>query len=78
LQQFEQYFQTGFVCLDANGKPLGGFYIKPNFPGRCSHICNGGFVVDAAHYDRGVGKVMGRAFISIAPKLGFKGEKMLT
>ena len=23
-----------------------GFYIKPNFPGRSSHYCNGGFIVD--------------------------------
>ena len=25
---------------------LGCFYIKPNFPGRCAHICNGGFIVN--------------------------------
>lgn len=23
----------------------GCFYVKPNFPGRCSHVCNGGFIV---------------------------------
>ena len=20
------------------------FYVKPNFPGRCAHVCNGGFI----------------------------------
>jgi hypothetical protein len=28
----------------SSGQVLGAFYIKPNFPGRCSHICNGGWV----------------------------------
>lgn len=27
---------------------LGAFYIKPNFPGRCAHICNGGFITHVA------------------------------
>lgn len=27
---------------------LGAFYIKPNFPGRCAHICNGGFITRVA------------------------------
>ncbi|RAM48962.1 MAG: GNAT family N-acetyltransferase, partial [Hapalosiphonaceae cyanobacterium JJU2] len=32
----------------------GGFYLKPNFPGRCSHICNAGFIVQPDK--RGLGK----------------------
>ena len=28
----------------SKGEILGCFYIKPNFPGRCSHVCNGGFI----------------------------------
>ena len=27
---------------------LGAFYIKPNFPSRCAHICNGGFITRVA------------------------------
>ena len=34
---------AAFVVRDvASGAVLGAFYVKPNFPGRCSHICNGG------------------------------------
>jgi hypothetical protein len=27
---------------------LGAFFLKPNFPGRCSHISNAGFIVQPA------------------------------
>ncbi len=46
-QAFRAYFLSGeaFVAK-LEGKVVGTFYVKPNFPGRCSHICNGGFIVD--------------------------------
>ncbi|PYH90026.1 GNAT family acetyltransferase [Aspergillus ellipticus CBS 707.79] len=51
---------------------LGTFYVKPNYPGRCSHVCNGGFFTTPAARNRGVGNVMGRAYLEVAPKLGYK------
>ena len=42
---YRSYFlsHSAFVVRDTSSeKVLGAFYIKPNFPGRCSHICNGG------------------------------------
>ena len=72
---FKSYFNVGFYCVEEATKTvLGGFYIKPNFPGRCSHICNGGFIVVHAHTGKGVGKVMGRAYKQLAPKMGFKAS----
>ncbi|ORY85403.1 hypothetical protein BCR35DRAFT_302888 [Leucosporidium creatinivorum] len=53
---------------------LGMFYIKPNYPGRASHICNGGFVVPTVHRGLKVGVNMGRAFLHFAPKLGFRAS----
>jgi RimJ/RimL family protein N-acetyltransferase len=54
------------------GDLLGCFYIKPNYPGRCSHICNGGFIT-APHARRlGVANLMGRLFLRIANDLGYK------
>ncbi len=50
---------------------LGSFYIKPNYPGRSSHICNAGFLVCDASRNRGVGRVMGEVYIDWAPKLGY-------
>lgn len=50
---------------------LGSFYIKPNYPGRSSHVCNGGFLVANAKRNQGVGKLMGEAYLAWAPKLGY-------
>ncbi|KAG7294120.1 hypothetical protein NEMBOFW57_004184 [Staphylotrichum longicolle] len=51
---------------------LGTFYIKPNYPGRSSHICNAGFIVTDAARNRGVGRLMGETYLEWAPKLGYK------
>ena len=50
---------------------LGTFYIKPNYPGRSSHVCNAGFIVTDASRNRGVGRLMGEAYLDWAPKLGY-------
>lgn len=50
---------------------LGSFYIKPNYPGRSSHVCNGGFLVTDASRNRGVGRLMGEAYLDYAPKVGY-------
>jgi hypothetical protein len=42
FDQFTAYFGPSFVCVDETAeRVLGAFYIKPNYPGRASHICNG-------------------------------------
>lgn len=57
---------------DCSKAILGCFYIKPNYPGRCSHICNGGFIT-APHARRlGVAKLMGQVFLQSAKELGYK------
>ncbi|KAI1430876.1 hypothetical protein GGR50DRAFT_698559 [Xylaria sp. CBS 124048] len=50
---------------------LGSFYIKPNYPGRSSHVCNAGFLVTDAARNRGVGRLMGEAYLDWAPKIGY-------
>ncbi|KAI8676533.1 hypothetical protein LRP88_10459 [Fusarium phalaenopsidis] len=50
---------------------LGSFYIKPNYPGRSSHVCNAGFLVTDASRNRGVGRLMGEAYLDWAPRLGY-------
>lgn len=52
----------------------GAFYIKPNFPGRCSHVCNGGFITDPQRRRRGVARLMGHAFLRFAKELGYKAS----
>jgi len=53
------------------GAVLGAFYLKPNFPGRCSHICNAGFVVQPAARGRGIGRFMGESLLAIARWRGY-------
>lgn len=50
---------------------VGIFYIKPNFPGRCSHICNGGFIVKPAYRLQGIGRFMAQQFLKLARKAGY-------
>ncbi|KAM0327223.1 hypothetical protein ACHAQA_006358 [Verticillium albo-atrum] len=50
---------------------LGSFYIKPNYPGRSSHVCNAGFLVTDASRGRGVGRLLGECYLDWAPKLGY-------
>jgi hypothetical protein len=48
---------------------LGSFYVKPNYPGRSSHVCNGGFLVTDGARNRGVGRLMGEGYLAWAPRL---------
>jgi len=60
--------------ISKKGDILGCFYIKPNFPDRCSHICNGGFITAPQFRRLGVARVMGLTFLRIAKDLGYKSS----
>lgn len=81
LTEFSAYWlsKDAFVVrtsvVDPTHKPkeiLGAFYLKPNFPGRCSHICNAGFIVQPGLRGQGLGRFMGEAMLSIAANLGYE------
>jgi ribosomal protein S18 acetylase RimI-like enzyme len=57
----------------APGEVVGAFDLKPNFPGRCSHICNAGFIVQRRHRGQGIGRVMGETMLEIAASRGYRG-----
>ena len=61
-------------CRSGQGSVIGAFYIKPNYPGRCSHICNGGFVTHPNYRRMGVAKLMGRIFLRAARDLGYRSS----
>mmetsp|Transcript_2407 Transcript_2407/g.3398 ORF Transcript_2407/g.3398 Transcript_2407/m.3398 type:complete len:257 (-) Transcript_2407:153-923(-) len=73
---FKGYFlsHAAFTVKEKHGAQnvVGIFYIKPNFPGRCSHICNGGFVTNKEYRGLGVATFMGKAFLRMAKDLGYK------
>ena len=53
---------------------MGAFYIKPNFPGRCSHICNAGFIVRKEDRGCGIGSFMVEMYLKLAKDLGYKAS----
>jgi len=75
---FKNYFlkpHGAFVVRDVDSKTfLGMFYVKPNFPGRCAHVCNGGFITLPQHRGRGIGQLMARCFLRFAKDLGYKAS----
>lgn len=52
----------------------GVYYVKPNYPGRSSHICNGGFLVPPSQRAKGFGAVLARSFLHYAPRLGYEAS----
>jgi len=67
--------------LSGDGRPpvwdeiiVGFYYIKPNYPGRSSHICNAGFIVPQKHWNKGYGRVLAKSYLYYAPKLGYRGS----
>lgn len=76
-EHFENYYLSHdvFVVRDLLTKEiLGSFYIKPNFPGRSSHICNAGFLVNKLHRKKGIGEIMFTKYLRIAKNLGYEGS----
>ncbi|XP_033764272.1 N-acetyltransferase aca1-like [Pecten maximus] len=77
VEDFRSYYLSHdvFVCRDVtSGDVLGSFYVKPNFPGRCSHICNAGFAVKKSSRGLGVGKFMVGHYLQIARDLGYQSS----
>jgi hypothetical protein len=50
------------------------YYIKPNYPGRSSHLCNGGFMVPSTSRNLGMGRIAARSFLFYAPACGYRGS----
>ncbi|KAF9645009.1 hypothetical protein BDM02DRAFT_3120913 [Thelephora ganbajun] len=53
---------------------VGFYYIKPNYPGRSSHICNAGFIVLPNHWNKGYGRALAKSYLYYGPKLGYRGS----
>ncbi|GFV55062.1 n-acetyltransferase aca1 [Trichonephila clavipes] len=76
-EHFEKYYLSHDVIVARNPsdqKVVGSFYVKPNFPGRSSHICNAGFLVNKSFRNKGIGEVLFRKYLPIARDLGYKGS----
>ncbi|KAF1948448.1 hypothetical protein CC80DRAFT_556331 [Byssothecium circinans] len=50
------------------------YYIKPNYPGRSSHLCNAGFMVPPSSRGLGLGRIAARSFLFYGPACGYRGS----
>lgn len=75
FEEFFNYFfakgSTVLICKE-NQKIVGGFYLKPNFPGKSSHIGNCGYIVNKDYRGQKIGFHLGKCSIDIAKELGYK------
>ncbi|TID30739.1 hypothetical protein CANINC_000655 [Pichia inconspicua] len=76
VEEFIEYYCKYFVAVlsDENDNFIGSFYIKPNYVGRSSHVCNGGFIVDRKQRGLGAASLLGETYGEWAPLLGYKSS----
>ena len=60
-----------YVAED-DGKILGTFWLKPNYPGQGSHVCNAAYMVSPDAAGKGIGRKMADHSLDEARRLGFK------
>ncbi len=74
-REFELYWLIGKTVVVAKDGPriAGSFYLKPNFPGRSSHIANAGFIVAPGHRCKGLGHLLGEMMLALAKEQGYLG-----
>ncbi|KAF8583828.1 hypothetical protein K439DRAFT_1390119 [Ramaria rubella] len=78
--QFPNYIAVDCTLNEARGdreweQCVGGaYYIKPNYPGRSSHICNAGFFVIPQFRGIGIATALAQSYLKYAPRLGYKAS----
>lgn len=84
IDQFQNYWFGAFTAVMVLGDSptlegsrqwekecLGTFFIKPNYPGRCSHICTANFLVNAGIRGKGIGRTLTDCYLQWSPRLGY-------
>lgn len=62
---------TGYVA-ERGGRVVGTFFVRPNQPGRGSHVANGGYMVAADARGRGVASAMCGHSLGVARRQGYR------
>lgn len=75
-QEFHRQFfapkSEVFVCRTIDGEVIGGFFIRPNYSGRCAHIANAAYMLKESHRGQGIGTLIVKASLAFAKRLGFE------
>ncbi|KAE8267161.1 hypothetical protein A4X09_0g5178 [Tilletia walkeri] len=79
IEDGRTYPQEESKAFGAEGKAFEAYFfaaddVFPNYPGRSSHICNGGFVVSHSHRGLSIGSALGKSYLHYAPQLGYKAS----
>lgn len=64
-------FDPNLTADDWSKRCLGSFFIKSNYPGRCSQVCTMNLLVNAGIRKRGIGFFLCECFVRWAPMLGY-------
>ena len=64
--------QTRCGVAEAEGRILGLYILHPNNVGRCGHLCNASYAVEAGNRGRRVGEALVRASLEAAREAGFR------
>lgn len=59
-----------FVGLDSEGRVVGFYLLRPNWPGRGSHVATGTYMVDPQVRGQGIGKLLGLHSFAQARDMG--------
>ncbi len=74
VAEFDDYWlehKSAVVVARLEGRLAGSYYLKPNFPGRASHIANAGYFIVPEWRGRGIGEALVRHSLVEARRLGF-------
>lgn len=76
IQEFYRQFfapkSDVYVCHSSTKEVVGGFYLRPNYSGRSSHIANAAYMIKENYRSRGIGTLLVNASLEIAKGLGFQ------
>jgi ribosomal protein S18 acetylase RimI-like enzyme len=71
LRRWIGMYPHAFVAMQSDGAIVGGYFLRPNFPGRGAHVCNAAYMVDERTRGLGLGKAMGEHSLAAAKALGY-------
>jgi L-amino acid N-acyltransferase YncA len=60
------------LAFAGEGRFVGSYYLKPNFPGLAAQIANAGYLVVPALRRRGIGRALAEHSLVEARRLGFR------
>ncbi|MFO0800384.1 MAG: GNAT family N-acetyltransferase [Gemmataceae bacterium] len=64
---------THVRVAEADGRVVGSYTVRPNQPGRASHLANGAYLVDPAARGTGIGRALGDDSVQECRRLGYRG-----